>query len=40
VHNRVYRAAIRCVFNPARTMANTSSGRVPWHRDNRPLGHR
>jgi hypothetical protein len=22
------------------TMANTSSGRVPWHRDRRPLGHR
>ncbi len=40
VHNRVYRAAIRCVFNPARTMANASAGRVPWHRDGRRLGHR
>jgi len=40
VRNRFYRAAIRCVFNPARTMANTSSGRVPWHRDGRRIGHR
>jgi hypothetical protein len=39
VRNRFYRAAIRCIFNPARTMSNTSTGRVPWHRDGRPLGH-
>jgi hypothetical protein len=38
VQNRVYRAAIRCIFNPARTMANTSTGRAPWHRDGRRLG--
>jgi hypothetical protein len=39
VQNRVYRAALRCIFNPARTMANTSTGRAPWHRDRRRLEH-
>ena len=38
VQNRFYRAWIRCLFNPARSMANASAGRVPWHRDGRRLG--
>lgn len=36
--NRVVRAALRLIFNPGRTLSNTSSGRLPWHRDGRPLG--
>ena len=40
VTNRVWRASLRLLFNPARTMANTTSGRVPWHRDGRPIGWR
>ena len=38
VHNRVLRAALRLTFNPGRTLSNTASGRVPWHREGRPLG--
>jgi hypothetical protein len=38
--NRFYRAALRLAFNPARTLSNTASGRVPWHRDGRPLTSR
>ena len=40
VRNRFYRAAMRCIFNPARTMANTASGRAPWSRNGRPLDWR
>jgi hypothetical protein len=36
--NRVYRASMRMLFNPARTMANLSMIRAPWHRDGRALG--
>jgi hypothetical protein len=36
--NRVVRAALRLAFNPGRTLSNTASGRLPWHRDGRPLG--
>jgi hypothetical protein len=38
--NRFFRAALRLALNPGRTLSNTSSGRVPWHRDDRPLGWR
>ncbi len=36
--NRVVRGIVRLVLNPGRALSNTSSGRVPWHRDGRPLG--
>jgi hypothetical protein len=35
--NRFYRATLRLMFNPARTMSNTLRGRAPWHRPGRPL---
>src|SRR5215204_5713745 len=35
--NRVLRASLRLVLNPGRALSNTSTGRVPWHRDGRPL---
>jgi hypothetical protein len=35
--NRVWRAALRLIFNPGRTLSNTASGRLPWYRDGRPL---
>jgi hypothetical protein len=38
VSNRVWRASLRLIFNPARAFSNTASGRLPWHRDGRPLG--
>jgi hypothetical protein len=37
VHNRVARASLRMAFNPARVLANTSMGRLPWYRRDRPL---
>jgi hypothetical protein len=40
VRNRVARAAVRLALNPGRTLSNTSSGRVPWHRDGRPVNWR
>ena len=39
VRNRVFRASMRMIFNPARTMANAGLRRAPWHRDGRPIGH-
>lgn len=38
--NRVWRASLRLIFNPSRTLSNTASGRLPWHRDGRPLDWR
>lgn len=35
--NRVFRALLRLALNPGRTLSNSSTGRVPWHRDGRPL---
>lgn len=35
--NRFFRASLRLIFNPARTMSNTVRGRAPWHRPGRPL---
>lgn len=40
VSNRVMRATLRLVLNPGRTLSNTSSGRMPWYRDGRPLNWR
>jgi hypothetical protein len=37
VRNRPFRAVMRGLFNPSRTMANVASGRLPWHRDGRPV---
>jgi hypothetical protein len=36
--NRFLRATMRLGFNPARTMSNVARGRVPWHREGRPIG--
>lgn len=38
--NRVWRASLRLIFNPGRTLSNSASGRLPWHREGRPLGWR
>jgi hypothetical protein len=38
--NRFVRGTVRLILNPGRTLSNTSSGRVPWHRDGRPLNWR
>jgi hypothetical protein len=38
--NRVWRASLRLIFNPARTLSNAASGRAPWHRDGRTIGWR
>lgn len=38
--NRFARIVIRLVFNPGRTLSNSSSGRAPWHRDGRPISWR
>jgi hypothetical protein len=38
--NRVWRASLRLLLNPGRTLSNTASGRLPWHRAGRPLGWR
>jgi hypothetical protein len=35
--NRFFRASLRLIFNPARTMSNTLRARAPWHRPGRPL---
>jgi hypothetical protein len=40
VKNPLLRIGIRFAANPGRTMANTASGRVPWHRDGRPINWR
>ena len=36
--NRFFRASVRMLFNPSRTLSNLSQGRVPWHRAVRPIG--
>jgi hypothetical protein len=35
--NPVWRAALRIVFNPGRTLQNSALGRSPWHRNDRML---
>lgn len=37
VSNRVLRATLRMVLNPARAMANVAGVRLPWHRNERRL---
>lgn len=38
--NRFFRASLRMLFNPSRTMANLSANKAPWFRDTRTLGWR
>ena len=38
--NRVWRASVRMLLNPSRTLSNTAQGRAPWHRPTRSLDHR
>jgi len=38
--NRVARTTFRILFNPARALSNTVSGRMPWHRAGRALNWR
>jgi hypothetical protein len=38
--NQVVRATLRIFFNPGRALANGAGGRLPWHREGRPLGWR
>jgi len=40
VRNAVVRVATRVVLNPGRALSNASTGRVPWHRDDRSLDWR
>jgi hypothetical protein len=40
VGNRVARTVVRLVLNPGRALSNASGGRVPWHREGRPLSWR
>jgi len=37
VRNRPARVVMRTLFNPARTMANLATGRLPWYRRDRPV---
>ena len=37
VHNRAYRASMRMIFNPGRTLGNLATGDAPWAREGRPL---
>jgi hypothetical protein len=38
--NRVARASLRLLFNPARTLSNAVGGHLPWYRRDRPLSWR
>ena len=40
IRNKVARAAIRIATDLPRSMANATSRKAPWHRDDRPLGDR
>jgi hypothetical protein len=40
VENRAARTVVRLLLNPGRALSNTSSGRLPWHREGRPLSWR
>ena len=39
-NNRVARASLRLIFNPARTLSNAVGGKLPWHRQDRTLSWR
>jgi hypothetical protein len=38
--DRLARATIRMLFNPARTLANLAKNRAPWRRADGPIGAR
>jgi hypothetical protein len=38
--NRVARASVRLLFNPARTLSNAVGGKLPWYRRDRSLSWR
>ena len=38
--NRVARASLRLLFNPARTLSNAVGGKLPWYRKDRSLSWR
>ena len=38
--NRVWRASLRTIFNPARALANLASQRMPWDRQDRTIAWR
>jgi len=40
IRNRVLRASMRTLLNPARALSNGATGRAPWHRPSRPIGWR
>jgi len=37
IHNSILRGALRVALNPGRALSNGSTGRLPWHREDRPL---
>jgi len=37
IRNEALRASLRLALNPGRALSNSSSGRVPWFREDRPL---
>lgn len=39
-NNRVTRASLRLIFNPARTFSNAVGGHLPWYRSDRTLSWR
>lgn len=40
VRNPFVRATLRLVLNPGRALSNSTTGRAPWYRQDRPLGWR
>jgi hypothetical protein len=38
--NRFFRASLRMIFNPGRTLSNSTTGRLPWYREGRPISWR
>jgi len=40
VRNPVLRGVVRVLLNPGRALSNSTTGRVPWHRDDRSLDWR
>jgi hypothetical protein len=40
LRNPVLRGIVRVLLNPGRSLSNTTTGRVPWHRDDRSLDWR
>lgn len=40
IQNPVGRLLLRIAFGPSRAMSNVAMGRMPWHRDGRPLDWR